>query len=253
MITEVLTGWEGPQEGHVNAQTDHSEVMTLAQVAKYLHLAERTVLRMAQRGEIPAAKIASQWRFMRSLVCDWLVAQMQTLPSRQLEAVGGLKQTLLPLGEVLRPDLMSFNLKPGPKENIFRQLLTPLLRTGFARDTDELLKRLLDREAMMTTAVGHGIAVPHPRRPVPGMFSEPAIALGICPEGTDFQAIDDQLVHVFFLICATRIEIHLQLMAKVSWLSRRNVTQRLRGASSAEEVAAIVAQVVGDLERRPQV
>ena len=94
----------------------------------------------------------------------------------------------------------------------------------------------------MTTAVGHGVAIPHPRRPIPGMFPEPAIVLGLCRQGTDFHAVDDQLVHAFFLICATREELHLQLMAKVSWLSRRQTLGRLRSAGSANEAMAAVAR-----------
>ncbi len=216
--------------------------MTLSETAEYLQLAERTVLRMAQRGEIPAAKIASQWRFIRPLVREWLVAQMQSLPlSSSSEVSGGSGKHLLPLAEVLRPELMTFDIHPGPKEDIFRQLLVPLLKTGFARNADLLLKSLVDRERMMTTAIGHGIAAPHPRNPIPDMFPEPAIAMGVCPQGTDFNAIDDQLVHVFFLICATRIEIHLQLMAKISWLSRQDVIMKLRGVSSPSEAMAVLA------------
>jgi len=228
----------------MNADADNDEIMTLGEVAKYLHLAERTVLRMAQRGEIPAAKVASQWRFVRPLVREWLVAQMQALPGLPLGGASGSKHALLPLTEVLRPQLMTLNLQPGPKESIFRQLLAPLLKARFAQNTNRLLVGLVERERLMTTAVGHGIAIPHPRRPMPGMFSEPAIAMGICPEGTDFDAIDDQLVHVFFLICATRIEIHLQLMAEVSWLSRQNVVSELKGVSGPEEVAAVIAKAV---------
>jgi len=226
----------------MNTETGNNEVMTLGQVAEYLHLAERTVLRMAQRGEIPAGKVASQWRFVRPLVREWLVAQMQALSSSQPEGGGSGEQVLLPLTEVLREELISLDLKPGPKENIFRQLLAPLLKTGYARDTNLLLKNLIDRERMMTTAIGHGIAVPHPRKPIPGMFREPAVAMGICFEGTDFDAIDDQLVHVFFLICATRIEIHLQLMSRVSWLSRQDLVTRLRGISSPPEAIAVISE-----------
>jgi len=125
---------------------------------------------------------------------------------------------------------------------MLRQLLAPLLKTGFAKDTNLLLMSLLDRERMMTTAVGHGIAIPHPRRVVPAMFPEPSIALGICPDGTDFGAIDDQLVHIFFLICATREEIHLQLMANLSWFTRREgVIAKLSVASSPQEVSDLVS------------
>jgi len=227
----------------MSPENNENEVMTLGEVAEYLHLAERTVLRMAQRGDIPAAKVASQWRFMRPLVREWLVGQMQSLPVPQPDGKTDLKAPLLPLSEVFHSDLMTFDLKPGPKESILRQLLAPLLRTGFAKDTNQLLTSLLDRERMMTTAVGHGIAIPHPRRHLPGMFPEPAIALGICPAGTDFAAIDDQRVHVFFLLCATREEIHLQLMANLSWLTRREgLIGDLRAASSHQQVLDLISR-----------
>ena len=216
--------------------------MTLCEVAKYLQLAERTVLRMAQRGEIPAAKVASQWRFMRLLVQEWLVGQMQVYSPATSGGAVGPGQGLLPLSEVLHPDLMTFDLAGGPKESVLRQLVAPLLRTGFAKDTNQLLRSVLDRERMMTTAIGHGIAIPHPRRLMPGMFPEPAVALGICRDGADFDAIDDQLVHVFFLICATREELHLQLMANVSWLSRREgLITKLRHVSTPQQVTDLVS------------
>jgi nitrogen PTS system EIIA component len=224
-----------------------SEIMTIAQVAEYLQLAEKTVLRMVQRGEIPAAKVASQWRFLRPVVRDWLLARMQTLTPHA--PVGG--DSLLPLQEIIRPELMTLDVQPGPKEAILRQLLAPLLRTGFAQDTNRLLATLVERERMMTTAIGHGIAIPHPRRPIAGMFPEPAIALGLCADGADFEAIDDQKVHVFFLMCATREEIHLKLMAKVAWLAREDLLSRLRIATTPQEAHSVIAEVARGFEDSP--
>ena len=232
----------------VSSGGDESEVMTLGEVAEYLHLAERTVLRMAQRGEIPAAKVANQWRFMRSLVRDWLAAKMQV---PVLEAAGrpvGWGDGPPALSEVLRPELMSLGLEPGPKPAIIRRLVAPLVEAGFVRYPSRLLAGLLEREEMMTTGIGHGVAVPHLRRPVAGMFSAPAVAVGTCPEGTDFGAIDGQPVHAFFLICATRDEIHLELMAKVCWLSRQGIAGKLKDASSPREAMAIILRAAGEAD-----
>ncbi len=226
---------------------DAGEVMTLVEVADYLQLAERTVLKMAQRGEIPAAKVASQWRFLRPLVREWLVAQVQSFPGIHTEDAAGDDHSLLPLTEVLRPELMVFDITPGPKESVLRQLLVPLMSTGFASDVNRLLGSLLERERLMTTAVGHGVSIPHPRKPLGNMFKEPAIVLGLCPSGTQFDAVDDQFVHIFFLICATRIEIHLQMMAKVAWLAGHDALSKLRQARNPEDVLAIVTQATREL------
>lgn len=228
---------------------NNNEIMRLAEVARYLQLAEKTVLRMVQRGEIPAVKIASQWRFMRPVIRDWLAAQMQTMSSSQLESLASKEKPILPLHEVLRSDLMVFKIAPGPKETILKKLVSPLRKIGFARDTTILLQSLIERERMMTTAVGHGIAVPHPRKPVAGMFAEPAVVLGVCPKGTNFEAVDDKLVHLFFLICATREEIHLQLMAKVSWFVRQEkIMSELRQASSKSRAIEIINKASQELD-----
>lgn len=228
---------------------EKNEIMTLSEVARYLQLAEKTVLRMVQRGEIPAAKIASQWRFMRPVIRDWLAGQMQTMLPRELKSLAGKEKPILPLNEILRSNLMVLRIMPGPKESILKQLISPLHKTGFARDTAILLQSLIERERMMTTAVGHGVAMPHPRKPISNMFSEPAVVLGVCSKGTNFEAVDDQLVHLFFLICATREEIHLQLMAKVSWLARHeNIMSELQRASSKHQVVEIINKVSRTLE-----
>lgn len=227
---------------------ENNEIMTLAEVARYLQLAEKTVLRMVRRGDIPAAKIASQWRFMRPVIRDWLAGQMQTMPSSKLKSLTGEERPLLRISEIMRPEFIVLKVIPAAKESILKQLVVPLKKTGFARDTDVLLESLIERERMMTTAVGHGIAMPHPRRPIAGMFAEPAVVLGICPKGTNFEAIDDQLVHFFFLICATREEIHLQLMAKVAWLTRHEeMMSQLGHVSSKNRAIDIINKASGKL------
>lgn len=227
-------------------------MMTSSQVAEYLQLAERTVLRMAQRGEIPAAKVASQWRFLRSLIREWVVAQMQGPGGGTGDRAATSSSGLLPLPEAMRPELMLFDISPGPKQAILRHLVAPLIATSAVRDPTRLLASLIERERMMTTGIGHGVAVPHPRQPIAGMFPEPVVVFGVCPTGTDYQAIDDQLVYVFFLICAPRVEVHLDLMAKVAWLMRQPEIDDLKQADSADQVVSLVAQASGRIEEAPR-
>ena len=231
-------------------EESQNEVMTLTEVAEYLQLAERTVLRMAQRGEIPAAKVASQWRFIRSVIRDWLAAKMQLMPTSRLKSAVEQSNKILPLIEAVHPELINLDITPGSKDSILRQLVEPLEKTGFASNPTALLQSLIERERLMTTAIGHGIAMPHPRHPLEGMFAEPAIAIGLCPEGTKFDAVDDQLVHVFFLICATREEIHLQLMAKISWFARQiDLCKNLRKAKSRQAVMDLIARSTTDVQK----
>jgi PTS system nitrogen regulatory IIA component len=222
---------------------DENEVMTSSQVADYLQLAEKTVVRMAQRGELPAAKVASQWRFLRPVIRDWLAGQMESLAATELPVVPEYADGLLPLREVVRPEFVSLDVAPGSKEAVLRQLIQPLVEAGFLTEGQRFLGALIDRERMMSTAIGHGVALPHPRAPLAGLFEAPAVAVGVCRAGTDFDAVDDQRVHVFFVICATRDEVHLRLMAKVAWLVRHgDLAARLRTADSREGIVRLLSR-----------
>lgn len=218
------------------------EVMTVSEVAEFLQLAERTVLRMAQRGEIPAAKIASQWRFMRSMVREWLLARTHSAEAAAVKPAPAVESQRLV--ELFRPELIRTDIQPGPKSSILAQLVEPVRQSGFARDSSQLLDALIRREAMMTTGVGESLAIPHPRQPLEGMFPVPAVALGICGDGADFDAIDGLPVRVFFLICATREDVHLQLMARVFWLARQpDALDQLASAEAPEQIQRILSDI----------
>jgi PTS system nitrogen regulatory IIA component len=224
---------------------DKNEVMTLAEVADFLQLAEKTILRMAHKGQIPAAKVASQWRFLRSVIKDWLASQMYpvSLPKSQYLEENNID--ISRLDGIIRPDLIRIVIHPGPKDTVLEQLIYPIRQSGFALQTELLLKKTLEREKMMTTAIGHGVAMPHPRKPIENMFPKPAVVVGICPKGTNFDAIDGQLVHLFFLICATCEEVHLRLMAKIGWLiQNEDVLSKLKKATSREQVMELIKHSV---------
>lgn len=234
--------YEGQQET-MEDLNDKNEVMTLAEVADFLQLAEKTVLRMAHKGQIPAAKVASQWRFLRSILKDWLASQMLTGLLPKAPYLAENTRDISQFKGIIRPDLIRTVIQPGSKDSILQQLIAPLRETGFAQQPDLFLQKTIEREKMMTTAIGHGVAMPHPRKPIENMFPESAIVIGICPQGTDFDAIDGQSVHLFFLICATREDIHLQLMAKIGWLVRNEkILEKLKKATSRDQVMELINQ-----------
>ncbi len=216
------------------------EVMTLEEVADYLQVSQKSILRMAQAGKIPAAKVASQWRFMRSVVDDWLMAQME-IPSVR-SSPGKRQPSRLPsLPDLMPPALMNLEVTPDSKENVLRQLIEPLRRAKVLRQTRRFLEGVLERERIVSTAIGHGIAIPHARRPLPGLFKEPAVALGVCREGTDFEALDHQRTYVFFLLCAPNEDIQLRLLARVIQVGRHiSVIQSIKKVNKSEAITGIL-------------
>ena len=218
------------------------EVMTLREVADYLQLNERTVLKMARKKEIPATKVVNQWRFMRSLITEWLMYKMETLPPQLNLDEEGLKKAVK-LHRLTRPELMNLNVVPGNKMKILGQLTFPLLDSQFLRRRKYFLDRLIERENMMTTALGNGVAMPHPRHPIPNLFPECAVGVGICREGTDFSAEDKKPVYVFFTVCSSDDARHLRILATIArFASTRQHVKKLTKAKTSDEVIAILKE-----------
>ena len=219
------------------------EVMTLDEVAEYLQVSQKSILRMAQAGKIPAAKVASQWRFMRSVVDDWLMAQME-IPSVRSSASARDQLKLLPLPELMPPEMMNLEIVPDTKENVLKQLIAPLKKNRVLRHNRRFHEGLVAREKIVSTAIGHGIAIPHPHRSLPGVFKEPRVALGVCREGTDFEALDHQRTYVFFVLCAPSEDVQLRLLTLVTQVGRQmQAIENIKRATATNIVTDILRSV----------
>ena len=217
------------------------EIMTLDELADYLQVSQKSILRMAQTGKIPAAKVAGHWRFMRSVIDDWLMAQME-IPSVRSAPTKHDMLRLPPLPSLIAPEMMNLDVVPDTKENILKQLIEPLRRNRILRKTRRFLANVIEREHLVSTAIGHGIAIPHPHRPIAGIFKEPAVALGVCREGADFEALDHQRTYIFFLLCAPSDDIQLRLLARVIQFGRHMVAlEHIKRATTPEEVTKVLS------------
>ena len=81
---------------------------------------------MAREGKIPGTKVACQWRFMRSMVDEWLEKRMQPVTRTNLFELLKTAPEVVPLSRLVSPDLMIFNVSPGPVSKVLEQLIKPL-------------------------------------------------------------------------------------------------------------------------------
>jgi nitrogen PTS system EIIA component len=197
-----------------------TEIMTLSEVAAYLKIAEKTVSRMIIRNEIPCTKVASQWRFMKSMIDDWLISRMNVVPQNDLARILESPEGIIPFSRIITDELILTNVKPGPKKEILLQLIDPLVDLEVVDDRDEFLRKLLAREKMVTTGIGRGVAIPHLRHPKENPGGGPRMVIGICPEGTDYDALDGEDTHLFFLLLSDSETLHLRILAKLNGILR---------------------------------
>jgi fructose-specific phosphotransferase system IIA component len=147
---------------------------------------------------------------------------------------------MMKLSKFCEEDLMTFDLQGQSKDEVITELVDIAAQSNLVRDRDELLSAVLEREKLVTTGVGYGVAFPHAKtRALKGIV----IVFGRSEVGVDFKAMDKKPVHLFFLIAAPEdaIGAHLNVMARLSYVMKSEKNrERLMRAKTAGEVMLIL-------------
>lgn len=217
--------------------------LTLQEVAHFLKLSESTITSMVQRGEIPAERVGSQLMFQLDVLENWLETQLKSVQTRMVNAPFPDADTLR-LSTILDERHVLMDVPGGEKDAVLRALIGPLMETGLIASATPLLPALLTREKLMSTGVGHGVALPHPRHPMPFVFEEPAVVVGLSRSGVAFEAIDGGPIHVFFLVGAPNDPWHLWTLASISEIVHQpDAVGKLTEAATPAEVIQTVRAV----------
>ncbi len=227
----------------------YNDIMTLNEAAKYLKISEKSVIRMAQKGEIPVTKIASQWRFMKAVIDDWLISRMDISNQSNISDIISKNGIRLPISRLIKTENILLNIKSGNKELILKQLIKPLIVTNQIKDEQNYLKLLLEREEIVSTAIGKGIAIPHIRNPKQYPITLPSIIIGVCRQGTDFHSYNGEKTYIFFLVCSDCEVVHLKIMAKIAYLTKNtSMLSKMKKAKNSNEVLAEIIKLDQEID-----
>ena len=146
------------------------------------------------------------------------------------------------LAGLIKSNGVKIPLEAYDKEEALAELLELLVRRCCVKDRDGVLEALCAREAKGTTGIGGGVAIPHAKSlDVQGV----EIAVGVSPDGIEFDAADGAPVYVVFLVVA---EAHnpgpnVESLAHIGHLMQfPGIIERMRGAGGADEIVRIVDQ-----------
>jgi len=203
-----------------------SQIMTIKEVAKYLKMNERTVYKLIQAGQIPAAKLGKQWRLDKGKLNEWIGFQMADMANEDLALLEkDHKEVVIKIVPLLKEKQVIFNFYAASKSQAIQKLVQVLVSNNNISPVEgkNLLRNVMERERLCSTAIGEGVAVPHPRDAVISKLKKPLLAAGICSQGMDFESIDGKPTNIVVLVSAPRNDIHLKLMARLSRLLRDKV------------------------------
>jgi PTS system nitrogen regulatory IIA component len=138
-------------------------------------------------------------------------------------------------------DLIIEDLKASTKLEVLREFSSLLADSGRVADKEGLMKVLVARETLGSTGIGDGIAIPHGKLPdIPELM----LAFGRSVGGVDFDSLDGEPAHLFFMLVAPENAPgdHLKALARVSRLMKnRDLRETLMQAGTAGEIRRAIA------------
>ena len=110
-------------------------------------------------------------------------------------------------------------------------------------DRAALLSAVLEREALMTTAVGNGIALPHPRNPLLTESAEQFVTLAFTEQGLQWEALDGKPVHTVILIVSASAKLHLHTLSRLNFFCQQESFRvQLENRASPEEILKTIEE-----------
>ena len=218
------------------------EVLNLDEVANYLHLTRADIEDRLKNQEIPCEKRGDRTVFRKSDI-DQLASQRILGFADQRLAAYHQKSTrhtrdFLPheaiLPEMIATGAVDSAMKSKTKASVLRDLVALAEKTGHVCDAKSLLESLEAREALCSTALPGGLALPHPRFHEPYVLEASFLVVGRPVQEIHFGAPDGRPTHLFFLICGQDDRLHLHTLARVCFIAQRtDVLAQLREAPDA--------------------
>jgi PTS system nitrogen regulatory IIA component len=213
--------------------------LTVNEAAKLLNTTEAAIYRWVKQDAIPCHRVNDSYRFHKAELLEWatgrgLSISPDAFPAsrRSVDLASGS------FASALRTGGIHYDVEGTDRESVLTAIVR---RIPLAQEIDRelLYDVLLAREALGSTGVGEGIAIPHVRSPVVLPANQPAISLCFLEKPIDFQAIDDRPVHTFFSLITLTIRSHLYLLSRLSFaLQDSRFKQAILDRASAETILA---------------
>lgn len=146
------------------------------------------------------------------------------------------------LSELLPPERIRIPLAGSSKDDLLRELVDVLHVAGEVGDPAEVLRAVREREAVLSTGIGNGVAIPHGKS---AQVTALAMAAGVVREPVDFEALDGRPVSLFFLLVGPESAAgdHVKALSRISRLVRSDAFRgRLAEAASPAEFHAILTE-----------
>lgn len=215
--------------------------LNLQEAARKLGVSAETVRRWARQGRLGVLQPSGEFQVGIEELQTW--AREQGLRLHEASATSGARTaTRAPVGAALERGGIVHGLAGATPDEVLRALVAAAPLTAGA-DRSALLQQLQAREAMASTGLGAGVALPHPRTPSADFVKEPLVFLASLAQPVDWRALDGRPVHTVILLLSPSPQQHLQTLSRLAFLLREpRFLAALEQRAAAEQIRALAAQ-----------
>jgi PTS system nitrogen regulatory IIA component len=214
------------------------DFLTIEELVHRVGRDRRTIEKQIQRGVIPGRRVNGEWRFNDQEITQWLEQDLRHLDLSQLEQLELSQKSeeiasQTPLQALLKPENCEIPLDAGTKPAALQALVELAGRTWQIWNPSAILAAVRDRENVMSTAFDNGVAIPHPRNPLPEALGESIIAFARTLSPIPFGGSSRTKTDLFFLVLARDSRTHLQILARLGRLiSDQALLDQLRSSQT---------------------
>lgn len=232
------------------------ETFNLDELARHLGRDRRELEKMVQRGRIPGRKVGEDWIFSQAEITQWLEKEMREFSDPELAAIETQQKSHkldeeCPVSQIMTIETMEIPLQARTKRSVLESLVEVAGRTWQVWEPATVLKAIQDREEVMTTAFDNGVAIPHPRNPLPDAIGQPIIAYGRTFNPIPFGGHKGGMVDIFFLVLSQDATTHLHLLARLGQMIRvPEFLRDLRAAEGPQETLKLIRKADEEISQR---
>ena len=210
--------------------------LTVREAAQHLGVDEATVRRWIGQRNLPA-HLAHEQSYVNAVeLWEWAVENGVPVSRRLLNEARRSPEEVPVLSELLRAGGIFHDIPGRDKTEVLREFVE---RLPLPPDHDRafLLSVLEAREAMGSTGIGDGIAIPHVRNPIVLHVEHPFVTLGLLRHAIDFGSMDGQPVHALFMAVSPTVPGHLTMLARLGFALRDETLRGLlKSRAAADEI-----------------
>jgi PTS system nitrogen regulatory IIA component len=210
-----------------------AKMLTIPEVVNLLRVPETTIRRWIQQGEFPCTIRNGKPLINQATLISWAETKHLRLGSSVLGKKGNLVSDNLIAA--LEFGSIHYGLMGEDRDAVLRQLPEQLKLNKISPQKLETL--LLERENQSSTALGKGVAVPHPRYQLPFSKSQSRVDVFFLSSAVEWDAPDRQPVHTLFLLLSAESSHHLKILSQIAGLLRQaGVEDFLHQAPTQDEL-----------------